>query len=87
MKRIFALLLCLACLCSTAAFAAPSADSVRIGNSAADAVTIPMHSGVTADIALAQDKISKDQSAAEIINAAKAKGNLIVAVNGGFFNA
>ncbi len=86
MKRFLSLLLCAACLCSCAAFAAAETGTAKIGGGAANVVTIPMN-GVTADVALAQGVISKDQNAAEIISAAGAKGNLIAAVNGGFFNA
>ena len=87
MKRFLALLLCAACLCSCAAFAAANAGTAKIGGGSANTVTISMHSGVTADVALAQGSISKDQAASEIIRSASGKGTLIAAVNGCFFNA
>ncbi len=87
MKRLFILCLCLACLCSATAFGAADTGSPRIGDNSASTATIEMRSGITADIALAQGSISKDQNAADIISAASAKGNLLIAVNGGFFNA
>lgn len=86
MKRLLALVLCALCLSSTA-FAAAATGTAKIGGGSAGTVTIDMHSGVTADVALAQGVISKDQNAADIIHSAKTKGNLIAAVNGGFFNA
>ena len=84
MKRIFALILCVVCLCSTAVFASSSTGTAKIGGKTANTVTIDMHSGVTADVALAQGSISKDQDASAIIAAANSP---TVAVNGGFFNA
>lgn len=86
MRRFSALLLCAACLCSCAAFAAADVGAAKIGGGA-NTVTVSMHSGVTADVALAQGSISKDQAAAEIIRSASERGTLIAAVNGGFFNA
>lgn len=86
MKRFLALLLCAACLCSCAAFAAADVGTAKIGGGA-NTVTISMHAGVTADVALAQGSISKDQAASDIIRSAADRGTLIAAVNGGFFNA
>ncbi len=87
MKRFYALALCAACLCSCLAFAAAETGTAQIGGKAANTVTVAMHGGVSADVALAQGSISRDQSAADIVAAAKAKGELIAAVNGGYFNA
>ena len=87
MKRFLALLLCAAYLCSCAAFAAANVGTAKIGGGSANTVTISMHSGVTADVALAQGSISKDQAASEIIRSASGNGTLIAAVNGCFFNA
>ena len=86
MKRFLALLLCAACLCSYAAFAAADAGTAKIGSGSANTVTVSMRSGVTADVLLAQGSISKDQAASEIIRSASGSGTLIVAVNGCFFN-
>lgn len=86
MKRFSVLLLCAACLCSFTAFAAADVGTARIGGGA-NTVTVSMHSGVTADVVLAQGSVSKDEAASEIIRSASDGGALIAAVNGGFFNA
>ncbi len=87
MKRFLALLLCAALLCACTALAAAETDTVKIGSGTAKIVTVPMGGGVSADVALAQGAISRDQNAAEIVQDAAAKGELLVAVNGGYFNA
>ncbi len=87
MKRTLALALCCALLCcGFASGASAETGSVGIGGGTATTVTIDLR-GATADVALAQDSISKDLSAADILSAAGAGGSLIAAVNGGFFNA
>lgn len=60
MKRILALVLSVACLCSSAAFAAATAGTARVGSGAAKTVTIDMHDGVTAGLVLAQGSVNKD---------------------------
>ncbi len=89
MKRSLALALCVACLCSCFVRAASAAetDTTKIGSGTARIVTVSMSSGVTADVVLAQGAISKDQSASELLQSAAAKGEVLAAVNGGFFNA
>ena len=87
MKRFLALALCCACLCcGFASAAAAETGGGTIGGRTATTVTVDLR-GATADVALAQGSISKDQSAADIVAAAGAQGDLIAAVNGGFFNA
>ncbi|MBQ9647306.1 MAG: phosphodiester glycosidase family protein [Oscillospiraceae bacterium] len=85
MKRILALALCVACLCTTA-FAA-SVGSARVGGGAAKTVAINADEIASAQVFFGQGSVNKDQAASDIVKTASAQGKLLAAVNGGFFNA
>lgn len=87
MKRFLALILCTVCLCSTAVFAAASTGTAKINGKNAPTVTVGMGSSVSVDVGFAEGCVNKDAKTADMVSAAAAKGNLIAAVNGGFFNA
>ena len=85
MKRLLTLVLCAACLC-TSAFAA-STGTAKVGGSTAKTVTIDAGEIASADVFFGQSSVNKDQTATDIVKTAAGQGKLLAAVNGGFFNA
>lgn len=85
MKRLLTLVLCAACLC-TSAFAA-STGTAKVGGSTAKTVAIDAGEIASADVFFGQGSVNKDQTAADIVKTAAGQGKLLAAVNGGFFNA
>ena len=79
-------LLCIPFFAAPAFAAAPSA--ITIGGNAGNAVTIPVSGTVGAVITTGQSSVNKDMPAADHVAKANAgAGDLLVSVNGAFFNS
>ena len=92
MKRFLAFLcsgLLMLQLAGTALAAPQGATSYRdtIGSGTANLVTIAMPKGRTGKILLSGSSVVQDENAASLVTAQQQQGNLVAAINGGFFNA